>query len=456
MTLVEYGQKAYDYELIDEEYLYAMTFPNESENRVPLRVAAVYLAISTLWIIFSDRAVILLAGDSAASWQTAKGILFVGVTTLLIFELVRRPMKRLSQANRRLMQTREQLRLAFDSIQEGIVSTDSRGAIVSVNNALVTLIGANGKADLWNRPAKELLAEADRPGLERQMALALKDGSAPSISEYSINIDGGRTAAVELSVAAIRSEIPLEQGHIMVLRDVTERKRMQEKLLVADRLASVGELAAGIAHEINNPLTGIIGFSEMLLQEELPENHRRDVQTIHEEAQRAAGIVQSLLGISRKHKPDVRPVAVREVIDKVLALRQYEHRGNNIVTKIDSDDSLMVVADYFQLEQVFLNMVINAEFFMSKENGGGQLTIKTERVGRMVNISFSDTGPGIPLEIQDHVFDPFFTTKPEGKGTGLGLTICHGIIEQYGGRIGVSSQPGEGATFVIELPQPTD
>jgi len=228
---------------------------------------------------------------------------------------------------------------------------------------------------------------------------------------------------------------------------------MEEQLIVADRLASIGELSAGIAHELNNPLTGVIGLSQLLTERDLPDDIKEDLKLVYSEAQRAADVVRNLLTFGRKHPPLKQLVNLSDVIDKVLKLRSYEQRVSNIeVIKHFAPDLPQIMADYFQLQQVFLNIIINAEQIMTEVHGKGTLTITTKRVGEFIRASFADDGPGIPEENLGHIFDPFFTTKEVGKGTGLGLSICHGVINAHGGRIYAASEPGEGATFIIELP----
>ena len=240
---------------------------------------------------------------------------------------------------------------------------------------------------------------------------------------------------------------------IGTVQDITERKQMEKQLIVTDRLASVGELASGIAHELNNPLTGVIGFSQLLLDKDVSDDVKEDLRIISSEAQRATQVVKGLLAFARKHAPVKQLVNINSIIDKVLELRAYEQKVSNIQANTRfAPDLPEVMADYFQLQQVFLNIIINAEHFMIEAHGKGTLTIATEKVGDIITASFTDDGPGISREDLVHVFDPFFTTKEVGKGTGLGLSICHGITTEHGGRIYTDSELGKGATFIVELP----
>ena len=237
------------------------------------------------------------------------------------------------------------------------------------------------------------------------------------------------------------------------IRDITERKKMEEQLMAQDRLASLGQLVSGVAHELNNPLTGVIGFSDMLLKRDLPDDVKEDLKVINDEAMRTARIVKNLLTFARKQPEGKTAVDINENIRGVLNLRDHEQKVNNIrVITHFASDLPQIMGNSSQMQQVFFNIVINAEFFMLETHQKGNLTITTERTGDFVRASFADDGPGISGEHMRHLFTPFFTTKEVGKGTGLGLSICHGIITEHGGRIYAESEPGKGATFVVELP----
>jgi len=264
---------------------------------------------------------------------------------------------------------------------------------------------------------------------------------------------------IHLEVAA--SPIFNEKGEVVasvhVIRDITERKKMQEQLIITDRLASIGELVAGIAHELNNPLTGVIGFSELLAdRKDLPDDVKEDIKTINREAQRTANIVKNLLTFARKHPKEKQPTDINRAIEAALELRAYEQKISNIKVRANfAPDLPEITANSFDLQQVFLNIIVNAEYAMLEAHGGGTITIATERDGGIIRASLADDGPGISKKNLGHVFDPFFTTKEVGKGTGLGLSICHGIITEHGGRIYAKSKLGKGATFIIELPVAT-
>jgi PAS domain S-box-containing protein len=263
---------------------------------------------------------------------------------------------------------------------------------------------------------------------------------------------------------AINSASVVHEGKLLYFLvswlDITERKQMEEERMeleqkahLASRLASVGEMAAGIAHEINNPMTSVIGFSQLLMDSELPADVKEDISVIHKEAQRAANVARNLLTFARKHAPTKQPTSMNGIIEGVLKLRAYEQGVSNIrVNTRFAPDLPEVMADYSQMQQVFINIVLNAEGAMLDSGKGGTLTVTTQKVDGFVRASFNDSGPGISRENLNRIFDPFFTTKEVGKGTGLGLSVCHGIVAEHGGRIYARSKPGSGATFVVELP----
>jgi signal transduction histidine kinase len=244
-----------------------------------------------------------------------------------------------------------------------------------------------------------------------------------------------------------------EDEVLLVLNDVTEERAKQERLYFTDRLVSIGEMAAGIAHELNNPLTGVIGLSQLLLDEEMSDGAKKNLRLVYNEAQRAAIIVKKLLTFARQHTAGRKAVQINAVVEDVLSLRAYEQGVNNIRVTTRLDNHLPeIIADPFQMQQVFLNIILNAEQAMMAAHKEGTLTVTTERVDGNIKVSFSDDGPGISPENMRKLFSPFFTTKDVGKGTGLGLSICYGIVTNHGGKIYAHSEPDKGATFVIELP----
>jgi signal transduction histidine kinase len=249
---------------------------------------------------------------------------------------------------------------------------------------------------------------------------------------------------------------PKRGRYAVLISDLTDHKKMTEKLVRADRLSSLGEMAAGLAHEINNPLTGVIGLSQLIVERPgVPDGIRDDVCGINKEANRAAAILKDFLTFARGQKPDMRTANINEVIEGVLKLRLTYMRKSGIEVYTDmAGDLPPLMMDVSQIQQVLLNIILNAEYFMIEAHKKGALKISTSRHDRVVRSVFQDDGPGIPAAILPNIFNPFFTTKEPGKGTGLGLSISYGIISEHNGNIFAESKPGHGASFIIELPVP--
>jgi len=281
----------------------------------------------------------------------------------------------------------------------------------------------------------------------------LQSGITSSTLELDLIHKDGRKIPFEVHSSLVFNEKGEPVEIVGVARDITQRKKMEEQIIVQDRLASIGLLTSGLAHELNNPLTSIISFSSLLMKRELAEDVKQDVISINNEAQRIAGVVRNLLAFSRKQPPEKQPTSINDAIRKVIEMRTYEQKVNNIRVDVDLEPTLpLVMGNSHQLEQVFFNIIMNAEFFMLEAHGNGILKITTEKDGELVRASFTDNGPGISGDNLRHLFTPLFTTKQVGKGTGLGLSICLGIINEHGGKIYADSQEGRGTTFNIELP----
>lgn len=234
---------------------------------------------------------------------------------------------------------------------------------------------------------------------------------------------------------------------------IARLKTTQAQLVQSEKLAGIGEFVAGVTHELNNPLTGVIGFAELMQQSELAPGQKRHLDFIVKSAKRCQKIVQSLLSFARQHKSERKRVNAQELVEAALEILAYHMRTSNIKVTTRFDTALpKVMGDPHQLQQVFLNIINNARQAIEECRRPGEIEITTAVAGERVQIEIRDNGPGIAEENLKRIFDPFFTTKQVGKGTGLGLSLCYGIIQEHGGTIQVTSKPGEGATFAIELP----
>lgn len=352
----------------------------------------------------------------------------------------------------KLAQSEERLHILFEDAPDAYCLYDLTGKLVDGNRAAEIVSGYSRKELLGSSfiDMNMLAAEED---VVKSISLLKKNanGDATGPDDFRMVRKDGKVIDVEVSTFPTRIG---EQSLVLaIVRDVTERKKLQENMIVTDRLASIGELASGMAHELNNPLTTVIGFAELLLEKDLPPGIQEDIRFMCNEAKRTSEVAKNMLTFARKHPIVKSQVNINEIMAKVLEIRNYEHKLYQIqVVNQMAADLPDINADYFQLQQVFLNIVINAEYFMKEAHHGGTLTITTTKSGTNVRLAITDDGPGIPKENLNRIFDPFFTTKPVGKGTGLGLSICYGIINEHNGHIYAESELGKSSTFIIELP----
>lgn len=263
----------------------------------------------------------------------------------------------------------------------------------------------------------------------------------------------GQDECGELALVFNQMTENLRQSRADLEKSVENLKTTQEQLVQSEKLSAIGEFVAGVAHELNNPLTAVVGFSEMLEREITDVRHQHYSDRIFKAAMRCKKIVQSLLSFSRRDKPRREPVSINQLVESVIDLVGYSLRTSNIEIVTQFDPNLpMVLAESHQIQQIFFNIFTNAQQAIESQSRRGTVKIVTEARESWVRISIEDSGPGIAPENLPRIFDPFFTTKDVGKGTGLGLSLCYGFIKDHGGHITASSPPGKGATFVIELP----
>jgi PAS domain S-box-containing protein len=370
------------------------------------------------------------------------------------------------QAEEKLRGSEERFRTSVETLLDGFAIfsaiRDETGRIVDFRYEYINDAGC--RLNQWTREQQightllELLPAHKESGLFDEYVRLVETGQS-SVKEsvlYEDVFGGGQRLARAFTFKAVK----LGDGFAVDWLDITERKQaeerekeLQQELGFSRRLASVGELAASVGHEINNPLTGILGFSERLLRKSTDEEIRLDLERIHDEAQRIAKVMDNLRTFTRRREPEKKYSDINDILQKALELRAYELRTGNIEVVTDFTPSLPEIeVDFHQIQEVFLNIILNAEQAMTEARSGSKLTIKTEKIKDYVRISFTDDGLGIPAEHLDKLFDPFFTTRGEQGGTGLGLSVCHGIVVQHGGRLYARSKPGKGATFFVELP----
>jgi PAS domain S-box-containing protein len=363
-------------------------------------------------------------------------------------------------AERRLQQS-EQLFRTLAELLPSMVFVLREGDIVYANQRFfdaathLTFNQDGEKAD----DVIDLFVPACRPAVAQDLARRLA-GENISSRECRISDASGREIPVILSLEAFEDDGRVTV--IGVLSDIsvqkqaeTERRKMEARMALAAHQASIGVMASGIAHEINNPLTGVIGFSQLLAQRpDLPEDIRDDAAIIDSGAQRVAGIIRRLLTFADPRPPRQEPADLNNLVSETLKsmAAELEHHGIELILEL-SPELPQVITDASQIQQAFLNIIKNAVTELHKLEGAKRLTVTTEVRGRMTAVTFADNGPGIPPDNLPRIFDPFFTTREVGQGTGLGLSVCHGIITRNSGCITAANRPEGGAVFTVELPQ---
>lgn len=351
-----------------------------------------------------------------------------------------------------LRQSEENYRVLFDSSVIGTIVLETESLkIAMANQAATEIFRFNSVEEVRGIDLSDYIRPEDREKI-LELIFENSDGQdGRKVHELGAFTKDGKEIWINATGATIKREGKL--AGLIAFTETTEQKKHRENIMMTDRLASLGELASGAAHELNNPLTSIIGFSQLLMEKEVPDDIREDLKLINNEARRAVIVTNNLLSFARKHSPTKQLNQINNIIEDVLELRAHEHKVNRINVERHLDPNLPeIMVDYFQMQQVFMNIIINAEYFMIKTHNGGTLSITTRKENSTVRISFADDGPGITEENLGRLFDPFFTTKEAGSGTGLGLSICHGIVNEHNGQIYVRSQLGKGATIFIELP----
>jgi PAS domain S-box-containing protein len=272
-------------------------------------------------------------------------------------------------------------------------------------------------------------------------------------SEYGARHRDGSWRTMRASASQLFDADNKLSGVIISVRDITVEKKLEEQIIQSERLAAMGQMIGGFAHELNNPLTTILGVSELLQDGEANEARVKQLGMLHQQARRATEIVKNLMYFSQPPAPGKSQVNLSELVDRTLHLHAYSLRKNNITVDFLKEEGLpQVTGDPHQLMQVFLNLVLNAEQAIREARDKGTLRIRLGKTATNIRVTFQDDGPGIAPEILPNIFDPFYTTKRPGRGTGLGLSICKAVLKEHAGNIEAASAPGGGAVFTVSLP----
>jgi PAS domain S-box-containing protein len=357
------------------------------------------------------------------------------------------------ERTRELELARSEARYArlVDVAGDAIFTLDEAGVLTSANRVLERTVGLDRDV-MIGQPFTLLLERSpDRDALWRVLHDTLRGEAQRTDFQYRDARNEMRTASLLATPIDSNGRVT---GVLAVVRDVTDERRMQEQLQLQERLAAIGELVSGVAHEINNPLAGVIAHAQLLQAVPgLDADIADAANVIHGEARRASRIVSNLLTFARQHRPSRSFADIGTVLRDTLALRRYPQRVHNIeiVTEIAADLP-STWGDEGQLQQAFLNILVNAEHALEQHPGARRIEVRARPVESAIVVEICDTGPGIPSDVLPRIFNPFFTTKPVGKGTGLGLSLSDGIVREHGGRIEVFSSPTDGTRFRIELP----
>jgi len=382
----------------------------------------------------------------------------------------------LAQANRQLQEEIAERRRTEDSLRQSetgfkTVSMQLRTLLDSIPDR-ITLLSRDLKV-LWaNRGAGVLAGAGDEREAESCHTFwqhrPLPCNGCPAVTSFSTGqVESARVATPDgkrwevRTVPIVRDDGAVENV-LEVAMDITEKVRLQAETMRAAHLASIGELAAGVAHEINSPINGIINYAQILCNKSAAESREHDIATrIMKEGSRVGDIVRGLLTFARERTEERKPIRVDDILAESLALTRSQMNKDGVILRIDvSPDLPKIVANAQQIQQVFMNVLGNARYALNQKYRGSAenkiLDIRGEAVSEggvpHVRLAFHDRGGGIPAQLLDRVMEPFFSTKPSGEGTGLGLSISHGIISDHGGRIAIESVEGEFTAVVISLP----
>ncbi|MDJ0521808.1 MAG: PAS domain S-box protein [Planctomycetota bacterium] len=346
----------------------------------------------------------------------------------------------------------DRYRTLVESSPGAVLHLDSEGHLIYANPATTDVTGYSKRELLANfKRLEDLTADEGREDVQAAVEDSLRGESRPDLEFPVRHADGGQRWVIA-SLQPLRGEQGDLQGVVVLARDRTREKELQNQLNQSEKLSAIGTLVSGVAHELNNPLAGILGFAQLLLARSPDDWGRGDIENIEINARRCQRIVENLLAFARQSRMTKRRANLNEVIDSVLNLNEYQFRMDNIEIERDLDSSIpLFPIDVNRWQQVFINLANNAhQALLASKTAPRRIRFHTRSQGDAVEIRVHDNGPGIPPDVRKHIFDPFFTTKE--SGTGLGLGICFGIVEEHGGTITLDESVETGACFVISVP----
>ncbi|MGC1614457.1 MAG: PAS domain S-box protein, partial [Candidatus Acidiferrum sp.] len=357
------------------------------------------------------------------------------------------------QMERQLHKEQEFARRLVDNFPDLILVVDSTSHYTFVSPRCKEILGYE-LAETENMELGGRTHSEDLPGLLDLFADILAGRQNYASLEVRVRHKLGDWRRIRFNFSPLADETGKIEGVVLSGRDVTELKRLEEQLIQAEKLAAMGQMLAGVAHELNNPLTAILGVTELLREGQTDqEATKRQLELTHRQARRAARIVQNLLEFSRPASPQKKPVDLNSILDRTLQLHEHSLRRSNVEVDFRPQPDLPgVIGDANQLIQVFLNLVTNAEQAIREVRESGRIQIRFSRIGSRVSVAFQDDGVGIRPDSVARLFDPFYTTKRPGGGTGLGLSICLSIIREHGGTIEAEALPAGGSAFTVYLP----
>jgi two-component system NtrC family sensor kinase len=396
---------------------------------VPLRYQRVLKGVMAI----ADRGMRSMAADRRRALKTFAAFAAIALGNAQEFGSARR--------------AEQEERDIFASIQDPMYLVDREGRIVRVNPRVEAVLkvsaselaGQSSWSSILGLPERSRAPEIEAMGTGRHVDREIE--SRPLGGSFAVSASPLRDAAGRVT------------GCVVGARDMTERRRLERQLAETEKLTAIGRLVSGVAHELNNPLSSVIGFSDLVARDPSSPTVPERLRIISDEARRAAKIVRNLLTFARQQKPERAACRLEEMVQRVLDLMAYDLRtgGIKVVTDFPAD-SPEVMVDASQMQQVAINLLSNAAFAIREQNRPGMIWIRLRPRERWLQFIVEDDGPGIAPSVMDHLFEPFVTSKAVGKGTGLGLSVCYGIVREHGGQIRGEQRPGGGARFVVELP----